>query len=285
MTDRTPKPDAKHEHGNYVTYVADKCRCFPCSEANRLRALRQRRDKAYGRKLLEDAEPVRQHLLKLRALGLSIATIEKLSGASHCAVQELVYSSRTKVWPITAKRILAVPLEPLPVEQQPPGRFISAIGARRRVQALCTIGWSLTVIGARVGLDKRTMQEISWRNQCTVATHLKIVALYDELWDQQPPGDTAGQRVSATKARSHAKKQGWAPPMAWDDDDIDDPNATPNTGDAQRDAESREAERLALWKRGMTDRQIAAATGWHRDSVRRWRLRHGLPSQERRAAS
>jgi hypothetical protein len=275
MTDRTPKPclhkHANHQHGDYLAYVADKCRCFPCTEANRIRGAKQRRNKAYGRETLVDAGPVRAHVEQLRNLGMSIETIERLSGASHCAVQALVYATHKKVWPVTAERILSIPLRPPALKDQPGGRHMPSIGARRRIQALSAVGWSLTAIGRRAGIDKRTLIEMAWRDQCTVATHLTIVKLYDELWDSEPPSDTPSQRGSSSKARRHAQLNGWAPPMAWDDDTIDEPAAEPNYGVTY-------PERHAMHARGMSDRAIGREFGITAVAVRAWRTREGLPA-------
>ena len=50
------------------------------------------------------------------------------------------------------------------------------------------------------------------------ATARKVADLYDQLWDQ--PGNRA-------KSINLARARGWALPLAWDDDEIDDPAATP----------------------------------------------------------
>ena len=50
------------------------------------------------------------------------------------------------------------------------------------------------------------------------------------LWDCQPPCATQHEREAADAARAHAERRGWAPPMAWDDDQIDLPNGQPAPG-------------------------------------------------------
>lgn len=52
----------------------------------------------------------------------------------------------------------------------------------------------------------------------TPETEALVRALYDDLWDKPGPEPRAVQ---------WAKKYGYAPPMAWDEDTIGDPDATP----------------------------------------------------------
>jgi hypothetical protein len=59
------------------------------------------------------------------------------------------------------------------------------------------------------------------------ATTRRVRDLYDDLWDQPPPQSTWGERISAAKARGHAARRGWPPPLAWDDDTIDHTGASP----------------------------------------------------------
>lgn len=106
--------------------------------------------------------------------------------------------------------------------RQPPG-WIDSTGVARRLQALAAIGWSTTTLGRRLGYDRRTVASL--RNQrrprILVPNHTRIVALYDDLWD------TTG---GCTRTQRTAHARGWAPPMAWDDQSIDDPTAQPQLG-------------------------------------------------------
>lgn len=94
-------------------------------------------------------------------------------------------------------------------------------GTRRRLQALAAVGWTTTELAAQLGyrspVSVSHLRSSERRTLVTTAT--RIAALYDALWEQKPTG---GQRT-----RNHARKMGWAPPMAWDDD-IDDPSAVPH---------------------------------------------------------
>lgn len=109
--------------------------------------------------------------------------------------------------------------------------LIDATGTRRRLQALAWGGWSLTHLSARLGWTRDLARQVTCRARVTRATAEKVRVLYDELCLLPPPEETHGDRISAAKARRHARSRGWAPVGAWDDDPgphcIDDPVARP----------------------------------------------------------
>ena len=52
-----------------------------------------------------------------------------------------------------------------------------------------------------------------------------IDAAYRRLCMTLPPEDTPGQRSGAQRTRNHARRNGFLPPLMWDD--IDDPDERP----------------------------------------------------------
>lgn len=96
-------------------------------------------------------------------------------------------------------------------------RKIDATGTRRRMQALMRIGWPSHAIMARLGYSDGG-NWILYADRIHVDTARRVTALYDELWDI--PGTSKWTRTWATN-------QGFPPPMAWDDDMIDDPHCQP----------------------------------------------------------
>lgn len=106
------------------------------------------------------------------------------------------------------------------------GQFliVSETGTIRRLQALCAIGWTQGEIGARLGVTRSRVSNIIRRNArygVTRATARRVAAVYDEL------SMTVRVGREATRMRRFAVSKGWAPPLAWDDDTIDDPKARP----------------------------------------------------------
>jgi len=98
---------------------------------------------------------------------------------------------------------------------------VDATGSRRRIQALAAIGWSLGEQSRRLGLNASMAHKITIRSWVWPQTADKIRALYDEL--SMVPGPSQ-------RARNDAKRRGWLPPLAFDDDTIDDPAARPSIG-------------------------------------------------------
>lgn len=148
-------PRAVHVHGTRAAYVADRCRCPACRQANREAAQGRRRAIAYGRwQPYVDAGPIREHLQRLREAGLGIERIIQLSGVGSGTVRQLVYGDRRtgaavrRVRPATAARLLALDPAATPLAG---GHLTDSIGTRRRLQSLIAAGWSLPRLAQQVG--------------------------------------------------------------------------------------------------------------------------------------
>lgn len=233
---------AKHRHGTYTAYTVDRCRCNPCRDANTAYMRERTRlaaERAWGIDQpatpsdLVDAEPARRHLQQLLAAGMGLKTIATKGGIGHGSISSILYGKpardprerrppRRRITRDLEARILAVHLD------LADGARIPAVGAQRRLQALVAIGWSQAALGRRLGINPANInQMMRKRHLIQVSTRKAVIALYDELWNQQPPTDTPRRRQSATRARRFATQHGWAPPLAWDDDTIDDPDSAP----------------------------------------------------------
>jgi len=102
------------------------------------------------------------------------------------------------------------------------GTTVSSLGARRRVQALCALGYTLADLATISGTSLSRFSQVARGHNPTVYldTDARIRALYDRL-SGQPPRPTW---VTA-RARRLAIAKGWAPPLAWDN--IDNPDERP----------------------------------------------------------
>lgn len=96
---------------------------------------------------------------------------------------------------------------------------VPSIGAVRRLRALHAIGWTRKQIATEVGMTESGT--LFHQEMITRGLHNRIAAVYDRL--QATPGPSAA-------SQRYARNKGWAPPLAWDEDTIDDPHAEPNYG-------------------------------------------------------
>jgi len=236
--DRTPKPclhkRATHEHGTYACYVLDLCKCVPCATANSEYETDRRRRNAYGRSNFVDAEPVRQHVRDLQAAGFGQKRLVDLGVISAGTLTKLMYGftrsdgthrpPARRVHRETAEKILAVT-----TDQVADGARVPTTGPSRRLQALATLGWTVQALADHAGVDRQVLDGLlpGRRTHTTARTARTVRDLYDELWNTPRPTRSPHEEASAARARRRAQDQGWAPPMAWDDDTIDDPNAKP----------------------------------------------------------
>ncbi|QFP96848.1 helix-turn-helix DNA-binding protein [Gordonia phage Mcklovin] len=205
--------------------------CPACYERDRTR------QKAYGRWESQhvDAQPVRDHIQKLRDAGISNKRLRELTGVSTNTIQVLMtgrpergHGPTKKVLRRTADRILAVPVPEIAFAIASPGRIVPALGTTRRLQALVANGYSQREICRRLGWawQGNATALFLGRAEYVVARRAREVAhLFTQL--QMVPG-------TDVRARNRGRAHGWAPPLDWDEDLIDDPNATPAATEQDR---------------------------------------------------
>lgn len=135
-------------------------------------------------------------------------------------------------------------------------------GTIRRLQALCAIGWTNGQLGMRLGVSRSRVSNIirNTRQGVLPETAKAVSALYDDLWDVIPVG------TGANRARAAAARKGWVSPLAWDDDAIDNPNATP-LGVGPQDGACFDEQRIE--RRIAGDRSVKLHKGEAHEVVRR----------------
>ncbi|MET8746350.1 helix-turn-helix transcriptional regulator [Streptomyces sp. NPDC004728] len=171
-----------------------------------------------GRSRQVPAGPVREHVQKLLQQGLSMAQIDQASGVPATTVQRLV-RGQVSLRRENAEKILRVPLNVRVTQGD-----VSACGATRRVRALYALGHFNREIALVAGVSRHAVCYLASGTWSTldVAADDGIRAAYDQL------SMRAGE---SWKTRGLAERNGWAPPLAWDDDTIDDPAAVPDCGE------------------------------------------------------
>jgi hypothetical protein len=298
---------ADHQHGTHACYVLDVCRCLPCKLANREYENTRARKHLYGRfDGLIDAEPTRQHVLALQAAGIGLKQITRLGGPSSGVMNKLMYGHPNadgtrrpparRIKPETAQRILAIPISP---ETMAGGQCVPSIGTHRRLQALVAIGWSQSKLADRLGLERGNFGGMMQRDSVQLTTHRAVAALYEQLWNTLPPRDTHRDKIAYSRSIGYAKQHNWLPPLAWDDDELDDPTARADielppvtideiavhrimNGSLRVPLRSRSPERIEairqLADQGLNDSQIGQRVGLPGNSISQVRRRHDIPA-------
>lgn len=96
-------------------------------------------------------------------------------------------------------------------------RSIPAIGTRRRIHALMALGHSGADIATYLNISYQAVHRLEHTTADRVwrTTAERVAAVYDELSMIRPTGHYA------TRVRRKAAARGYAPPLAWDDIDLD----------------------------------------------------------------
>ncbi|MEV4212651.1 hypothetical protein [Micromonospora sp. NPDC049662] len=99
--------------------------------------------------------------------------------------------------------------------------LVDAAGTRRRVEALCHLGWSLARQAVCADQPVAEYAALLRQSMVTAEQARAVTGVYDALGMTAPlPGDT-----DAVLTRRWATEQGFLPALLWDDDTIDDPAA------------------------------------------------------------
>jgi len=106
------------------------------------------------------------------------------------------------------------------------GRWVArqdSIGTARRIRALVAIGYTQAELAQKIGMHESWVCKLAKgdRAQVNSATVQRVGEVYDRL--SMTPG-------ASDRARRHALRHGWPPPLAWEEDGIDDPNARADFG-------------------------------------------------------
>lgn len=225
-------PTVQHYHGTHQCYRSCGCRKQECRDAHAAAKRHLTRQQAYGRSGTHqvDSHLVRKHVRKLTRKGWGTRAISAETGVTVSVINKLAYGVNGVQQPTvradSAAKILAFAPEPRVRREKYEGTSIEltdATGSHRRLQALVTLGFSLTALAEYAGYGRSYFKDILAAERLTL-TRAKIVSdLYDQLWNMKPIPETRAQKQSVTMAKRIAAKNGWYPPMAWDDDNIDNP--------------------------------------------------------------
>lgn len=174
-----------------------------------------------------DAAQAAAHLDALAAAGVSRWQVVRLTGLHHTTVYRL--QPGQPCYAHTAARILAIPLPHTPHAVVGDSGLVPALGSTRRLQGLAALGWPMRELAARMGCHVSHLCDLSRGEveRVTAARARAIAKLYDRL---------SGTPGPSRRTVILSRKRGWAPPLAWECECIeecacpsrvDDPMAEP----------------------------------------------------------
>lgn len=158
--DRSPKPCshpvANHQHGTYLAYTLDHCRCAPCVKA-KTRSLKQYRlDAITDGPRMVPPDRARAHVDALLAAGMSTVGITIAAGwKSRNQLHQFRYNVK-RIHRDTEARILAVTLQ----DDQRPTGYVPLQPTRDRIKSLNRT-MTYQEIADRTGRSPDTIGEIA----------------------------------------------------------------------------------------------------------------------------
>lgn len=213
------------------------CPCLPCRDAENHYSKRRRYLNDTGRTFMVPAAPVAEHLRTLFAAGAGWNQLRDVAESSNATISGILHGKSAKIRRTTANKFLAIQ----PGDATPPGRRVPAVGAIRRTRALLAIGHSCKAIYNASTVQHSKISILLGGTVDTVPKHVheRIALGYTKL--AVTPG-------TSMRSFNRAARQGWPSPAAWDD--IDDPQAVPDTG--RNDTELGRRELAALRREEIT---------------------------------
>lgn len=220
------------EHGDYRCYVDHGCRRPECREAWRIYGSTRSREIAYGRIKVDHyvtGSVARAHIERLIHAGMSIRGISRECGVAVITISRIRAGHRIRT--TTQDKLLTVVPEPPEATEKTPGaQRVDGAGTRRRLRALVAQGWTAVRLAQYAGCTSENLRQALSKDegdQTLARFALQVRDLYEQLWDQTPPCASGYEEAQASRVRKEALDREWAPPMAWDEESIDDPAASP----------------------------------------------------------
>ena len=176
-------PKASHQHGTLAAWRADGCRCPACTLA-RAAAHRHRAQAVITGfwNPFSDAEPVRQHLDRLRGAGIGVDQIARLSGVPGNTVRAVIYGRHgrpvTRLKTTTATRLTAIRAT---ATGRAPRSTVDATHTRAQLQQLLAVGLQWPDIAAELGRTPANLRRTMRRSTVTVQTARTVARLHRRI--------------------------------------------------------------------------------------------------------
>jgi len=257
------------------------CLCPSCGHHRELRRASNRRARERrrrGESCYGDYEAVAAHLRELTEAGCALRWIADVAGVCPETVSDLFSGRRRRVYADTAAALLAVrPQRAVRAAAHSERALIPVLGTTRRLRALAAKGHPLYRIAERVGIAHSHIRRLASGRQpfVTTPTARAIAQVYDQLWNVDG---------GSVPTRNRARAAGWVPPLAWDDDTIDNPQAEPLPYARRRvrhRADDLSTDAAELLRQGLTRAQAAERLGVTREAIDAAFRRHANPEEAR----
>ena len=175
---------------------------------------------------LVSAQPVREHVLKLRAAGGTYESIGLAAGIGAMTVHGIANAGRPTVQAEVAHRLLALSQAGIGRSRPSPG------GIMWRLRALVAMGHTCSRMAAATGIRPATLRRIVRGEALTISPDLQqvVTALFDAWWDKTPPQRTRREELAASNALKRAARNDWPCPAGLDEDELDQPGYQPQCG-------------------------------------------------------
>src|SRR5436190_3427080 len=174
---------------------------------------------------LVSAEPVREHVLKLRAAAGTYAAIGQAATTGAMTVHCIANARRPKVQAEIASRLLAVSQADIRSMHPPPG------GIMWRLRALIAMGHTCSRMAVATGIPAATLRRVVRGQVHTIRPELRqtAIALFDAWWDKTPPQRTRQEELAVGNALKRAALNDWPTAAGLDEDELDQPATSRNT--------------------------------------------------------
>jgi hypothetical protein len=112
------------------------------------------------------------------------------------------------------------------------------------------------------------------------ATADRTIELYDRLSMTLNQPTTQREKIAASRSKSYAKQHGWLPPLALDDEHLDDPQYDPVRPPKSAGVDlEQDIDEQAIWRRMQGDKAVRLTKAEKAELARRW-VATGRPLNE-----
>lgn len=184
----------------------------------------------HGLQNLVPVEALQKQVAHWRDQGYSYPEIAAAAGMNENHLRRIMNGGYDRVTPRTVKRIMeARPTRESGQQVRRSGLHVSALGSRRRLEALATLGYSQTEIADLMELVGGVPTGSRWCSDVLVGLHANVyrnkhdalVKVYEHVGLRQ------SEHPESWYVRRRAAGHRYVPPLAWEDIDMDDPEAKP----------------------------------------------------------